>query len=75
MRNKEVFHNPDKLTKKQVGTGYRLLYPHEISGKRQAEKHIHCWLPMKREWDTESEFSGASKNLTYRASLTKAHLL
>ena len=75
MKTKQVFHNPDKLTKKQVGTGYRLLYSHEIRLNRRATKYIHCWLPTKRMWDDKSTYSGASEELTYRISITKSHLL
>lgn len=75
MRNKEIFHNPDKLTKKQVGTGYRLLYPHEITGKRRATKHIHCWDSYSQRWMTDVPWNGNHPNFTYRVSLTQAQTL
>jgi len=58
-------HNPDNLTREQVGEGFRLLATVEIWKRKGYKKHIHIW---RRKWDTDS-WKGSGHLFTYRVPI------
>ncbi len=74
MRNKEIFHNPDKLTATQVGQDFRLLFKHELR-ERKPTFAIQCWDVLGKCWVVDHAFQGSDPGLTYRVSLDQAKTL
>jgi hypothetical protein len=69
-------HNPDNLTKKQIGRApWRLLDEDEIK-TRPSTLHIEAWLCDDNGDDhwTEWPWIGSLADTTYRTRLTRAQL-
>lgn len=59
-------HNPDNLTREQVGEGFRLLADVEIWSRDDYKKHIQKW--RYKYWDDES-WVGNDQGFTYRVPI------
>lgn len=59
-------HNPDKLTREQVGEGFRLLADVEIWERLKLHEHISRW--WLGSWN-HSGWSGQNYNATYRVPI------
>ena len=60
------FHNPEKLTRQQVGDKYRLLLPEEVDG-RFGKGSVKCETLHK--WDGWLSSSHEEPSWTYRIPL------
>jgi hypothetical protein len=67
-------HNPDNVTDDQVGAGYRLLDDDEVGPEfdRNRGLGVERWHPHDKEW--LNGYSGGSKSITYRTSMTRNEL-
>lgn len=66
-------HNPDRLTRRQIGPRpWRLLDEDEIRNRSRWYKQIECWLKGGLIW--EAMWVGCVKNHTYRTRLTRSQL-
>lgn len=61
-------HNPDNLTREQVGKDYRLLATTEIWERPMPSDHISVYLSFGKIWDMGSSF-GSSEKFTYRVPI------
>lgn len=59
-------HNPDSLTREQVGEGFRLLATVEIGYHREFSLDLSAWREAK--WDTGGNY-GCLLDKTYRAPI------
>ena len=59
-------HNPDKLTREQVGEGFRLLATVEIGYHREFSLDLSTWLEVK--WGTGGNY-GCFLGKTYRVPI------
>lgn len=72
-RMKPTPHNPDKLTKRQIGRApWRLLDEGEIMCRART-KAIQCWISNEEKW-ADDVWAGCLKFSTYRTRLTRRQL-
>lgn len=62
-----TLHNPDNLTPKQVGEGYRLLLPEEVDGRHRNKAEFWYSEPLNI-WSTAG--SSDAKDTTYRLPIS-----
>lgn len=61
-------HNPDNLTREQVGEGFRLLADVEIWERYTHLPHIHYWKYHIGPWD-DTSWQGSELAMTYRVPI------
>lgn len=64
-----VWHNPDNLTAEQVGDGWRLILPSELSKLDLDAINIHKWDPSDGRWD-DTSWGGNFSGYTYRVPIS-----
>lgn len=60
-----ILHNPDNLTAKQVGEGYRLLATTEVDGRHSDLPTLQIWT-QQRTWGCTGDLTGNCQFITYR---------
>lgn len=67
-------HNPDKLTVKQVGDGWRLLAEEEIAD-RELTTDIERWNRYSQVWENYAPLVGNQRATTYRTQKPPGYFL
>ncbi len=72
-------HNPDRLTVKQVGRGWRLLSHAEqahLYEENRIQKHLSCWCSGLQFWQGPAhKFYGNAPSNTYRTRKPAGYFL
>jgi hypothetical protein len=68
---KEDFHNPENLTRQQVGEEHRLLLPEEVDGRfgEDNQNNGQCLASSKTDAIWVGEIEGNMRDFTYRVPL------